>query len=100
MSTQPFLLFLFLFAASSSSCSTGDIGDIYIPRDHRSGDSRGFAFVRYYNKEEAEKAMEKLDGFDFKGRDLRVAFATRKRPDNPREGGGYRGGGGGGGRYG
>jgi hypothetical protein len=41
--------------------------------------------------------MEKLDGSDFKGRDLRVAFANRKRPDNPREGGGYRGGGG---RYG
>ncbi len=55
--------------------------------------------MRYYNKEDAEKAMEKLDGTDFKGRDLRVAFANRKRPDNPREIGGYRGGGGGG-RYG
>ena len=25
----------------------GDIGDIYIPRDYRTKESRGFAFVRY-----------------------------------------------------
>jgi arginine/serine-rich splicing factor 2 len=25
----------------------GDIGDVYIPRDRRSNQSRGFGFVRY-----------------------------------------------------
>ena len=28
----------------------GKIGDIYIPKEYRSGDNRGFAFVRYYDK--------------------------------------------------
>lgn len=81
--------------------STGEIGDVYIPRDHNSGDNRGFAFVRYHEKEDAERALEKVDGTDFKGRDLRVSVATRKRPDHFRDGGGgHRGGGRGGGRYG
>ncbi|TFJ82309.1 hypothetical protein NSK_006428 [Nannochloropsis salina CCMP1776] len=80
---------------------TGEIGDVYIPRDHNSGDNRGFAFVRYHEKEDAERALEKVDGTDFKGRDLRVSVATRKRPDHSRDGGGgHRGGGRGGGRYG
>lgn len=35
---------------------------MYVPRDFRTGESRGFGFVRYYNKEEAERALEKLDG--------------------------------------
>ncbi|EWM20986.1 splicing arginine serine-rich 2 [Nannochloropsis gaditana] len=72
---------------------TGEIGDVYIPRDHNSGDNRGFAFVRYHEKEDAERALEKVDGTDFKGRDLRVSVATRKRPDHFRDGGGgHRGG--------
>ena len=29
----------------------GDIGDIYIPRDHRTKESRGFAFVRFYGED-------------------------------------------------
>lgn len=46
----------------SSSDRYGEIGDIYIPRDHRSGDSRGFAFVRFRSREDAESAMNKEDG--------------------------------------
>ena len=30
--------------------------------DFRTGDSRGFAFVRYKYADEAQKAVEKLDG--------------------------------------
>lgn len=41
---------------------TGELGDVYVPRDFRTGESRGFGFVRYYKKEDAERAMEKLDG--------------------------------------
>ncbi|EYU36505.1 hypothetical protein MIMGU_mgv1a012146mg [Erythranthe guttata] len=40
----------------------GKVVDVFIPRDRRSGDSRGFAFVRYKYPEEAQKAVEKLDG--------------------------------------
>ena len=28
----------------------GRIGDVYIPKDYRTKESRGFGFVRYYNK--------------------------------------------------
>ena len=28
----------------------GRIGDAYIPRDYRTKESRGFGFVRYFNK--------------------------------------------------
>ncbi|KAF9623759.1 hypothetical protein IFM89_005266 [Coptis chinensis] len=39
----------------------GKVVDIFIPRDRRTGDSRGFAFVRYKYGEEAQKAVERLD---------------------------------------
>ena len=32
----------------------GDVGDIYIPTERGTGRSRGFAFVRYYDKRDAE----------------------------------------------
>ena len=32
----------------------GDVGDIYLPVERGSGRSRGFAFVRYYDKRDAE----------------------------------------------
>lgn len=40
----------------------GKIGDVYIPRDKETRRSRGFAFVRYYNEEDAEAAVEHLNG--------------------------------------
>ncbi|CAH0489158.1 hypothetical protein KXD40_007141 [Peronospora effusa] len=79
----------------------GEIGDVYIPRARGSNESRGFAFVRFMEKRDAEDAIEGMEGQDFQGRDLRVQFAKQRRPDNPREF--YSRGGGGGGssdRYG
>jgi len=32
----------------------GDVGDVFIPTDRESGRPRGFAFVRFYNKKDAE----------------------------------------------
>ena len=32
----------------------GEIGDVYMPRDRTTGNSRGFAFVRFIDKNEAE----------------------------------------------
>ena len=64
----------------------GDIGDVYIPKDRRNGgkrythlyrtyfnhlsllESRGFAFVRYQNKRDAEDAIDGLNGRDLDGR--------------------------------
>ncbi|KAL6855925.1 hypothetical protein ACP4OV_018727 [Aristida adscensionis] len=53
----------------------GEVVDIYIPRDRRTGDSRGFAFVRYKYEDEAEKAVDRLDGRVVDGREIMVQFA-------------------------
>ncbi|KAI4367202.1 hypothetical protein MLD38_022965 [Melastoma candidum] len=53
----------------------GKVVDIFIPRDRRTGESRGFAFVRYKYADEAQKAVEKLDGRVVDGREMTVQFA-------------------------
>ncbi|XP_072989871.1 serine/arginine-rich splicing factor SC35-like [Typha latifolia] len=53
----------------------GKVVDVFIPRDRRTGDSRGFAFVRYKYADEAQKAVEKLDGRNVDGRNIMVQFA-------------------------
>merc|ERR1712142_1367904 len=52
----------------------GDVGDVYIPLERGSGRSRGFAFVRYYDKRDAEDAMDALNGRTYDGRDLRITI--------------------------
>ena len=64
--------------------------------DRETGRSRGFGFVEMDNDAEAQKAIDALNGFDYKGRALTVNEA---RPKEERSGGGGgRGGFGGGGR--
>ncbi|GFP96871.1 serine/arginine-rich splicing factor sc35 [Phtheirospermum japonicum] len=53
----------------------GKVVDVFIPRDRRTGDSRGFAFVRYKYQDEAQKAVDKLDGREVDGRQIMVQFA-------------------------
>ncbi|KAJ8625702.1 hypothetical protein MRB53_034232 [Persea americana] len=53
----------------------GKVVDVFIPRDRRTGESRGFAFVRYKYPDEAQKAVEKLDGITVDGREIMVQFA-------------------------
>mmetsp|Transcript_46970 Transcript_46970/g.89676 ORF Transcript_46970/g.89676 Transcript_46970/m.89676 type:complete len:181 (-) Transcript_46970:270-812(-) len=75
----------------------GKLGDVYIPRDNYTKESRGFAFVRFYEERDAEDAIRALDGRDVQGRQLRVSLACRPRPEfSNRGGGGDRHGGGGG----
>ncbi|NIM11927.1 MAG: RNA-binding protein [Candidatus Aminicenantes bacterium] len=50
-------------------------------------EGKGFGFVEMDTQEEAENAKEKLDGYEFKGRTLKVAEA---RPQRTREGRGGR----------
>ncbi|KAL1453034.1 hypothetical protein WDU94_007210 [Cyamophila willieti] len=58
----------------------GEVGDIYIPRDRFTRESRGFAFVRFYDKRDAEDALDAMDGRMFDGRELRVQMARYGRP--------------------
>jgi len=61
----------------------GEVGDIYIPRDRYTRESRGFAFVRFYDKRDAEDALEAMDGRMLDGRELRVQMARYGRPTSP-----------------
>ena len=42
----------------------GKVGDIYIPRDKYTKESRGFAFVRFTDRRDAEDAMVSKSGND------------------------------------
>ncbi|CCD68734.1 putative splicing factor, arginine/serine-rich 4 [Caenorhabditis elegans] len=70
----------------------GDIGDVHIPRDKYSRQSKGFGFVRFYERRDAEHALDRTDGKLVDGRELRVTLAKYDRPSDERGG---RGGGGG-----
>ncbi|XP_065214534.1 serine/arginine-rich splicing factor 2-like [Planococcus citri] len=65
----------------------GEVGDIYIPRDRFTHESRGFAFVRFYDKKDAEDALDAMDGRMMDGRELRVQMARYGRPAPTRHGG-------------
>ncbi|ESO89143.1 hypothetical protein LOTGIDRAFT_183135 [Lottia gigantea] len=62
----------------------GDVGDVYIPRDRFTKESRGFAFIRFYDKRDAEDAMDEMDASMMDGRELRVQMARYGRPTNQR----------------
>jgi RNA recognition motif-containing protein len=74
----------------------GSVTSVNLITDRETGRLRGFGFVEMGTDEEAEAAIEALNGTDLKGRTLTVNEA---RPRDDR-GGGRRGGGGfgGGGR--
>ena len=65
--------------------------------DKFSGRSRGFGFVEMANDDEAQSAIEALDGRDHDGRRLTVNEARPRTSGGGGGGGGYRGGGEGGG---
>ena len=75
----------------------GEITEVRLIMDKFSGKSKGFGFIEMPSKEEAEKAIEEMNGKEFKGRDLSVNEAKPK-VDRGGRGGGGRGGSGGGGR--
>ncbi|KAK6737888.1 hypothetical protein RB195_020159 [Necator americanus] len=62
----------------------GEIGDIHIPRDKYTRQSKGFGFVRFYSRRDAEYAMDRTDGRWVEGREIRVAMARYERPIDER----------------
>ncbi|CAG8728203.1 11554_t:CDS:2 [Dentiscutata erythropus] len=67
----------------------GKVESVRLPRDYE-GRSRGYGFIEFSQEEEAARAMEELNGFQFEGRELRVAEA-RGGSNGPRGGGGFGG---------
>ena len=75
--------------------AVGTVSEAKLVIDRETGRSRGFAFVSMSTDEEAQAAIDQLNGADLDGRALRVNIAEERRPGGG--GGGFRGGGGGGG---
>lgn len=73
-----------------------NVQDLHIAVDRETGRPRGFAFAEFSTEEEAQQAIEQMDGMNLDGRNLRVNEAQERQ--NRGGGGGRRGGGGGGGR--
>ena len=92
----------------------GSVVEANLMMDRMTGRSRGFAFITYSSPEEAQKAIEAMNGAQLDGRALTVNIARPKEERAPGGGGGGRdrgprreggggggyGGGGGGGGYG
>ncbi|XP_039022462.1 uncharacterized protein LOC120154902, partial [Hibiscus syriacus] len=53
----------------------GKVVNIFIPKDRRTSDSCGFAFVCYKYDDKAQKAVDRLDGRVVDGREITVQFA-------------------------
>ena len=64
----------------------GTVKSAVILTDRDTGESRGFGFVEMDNVNEANNAIQAMNGFEMKGRRLNVNEA-RPREDRPRQGG-------------
>ncbi len=62
----------------------GNVTSARIIMDRATGQSKGFGFVEMPGRDEAQKAIDSLNQYDFMGRKLRVNESQPK----PREGGG------------
>ena len=69
----------------------GEVTTVRIIKDRETGMVRGFAFVEMPNDEDAQKAIDALNGQDYEGRTMRVNEAQPREarpPRRPRWGGG------------
>jgi len=69
----------------------GQVESVNLIKDRFTGEPRGFGFVEMPSKNEAQKAIDELNGTDLKGRTINVNEA-RPRTDRRGGGGGKRGG--------
>lgn len=61
----------------------GEVVEIFVPTDRATGRPRGFAFVEFTEKTAAASAIEKFDGHELQGRNLRVSEAEERQPRPP-----------------
>lgn len=77
----------------------GQVESVNVITDKFTGQGKGFAFVEMVSEEDAQKAIQTLNGHSLDGRTI-VVNEARPQADRPSFGGGGRGGSGGGGGYG
>jgi translation initiation factor 3 subunit G len=61
----------------------GRISRVYLAKDKETLQSRGFAFVSFVHKEDAARAMEKLQGFGYDHLILKLEWARPSAPKDP-----------------
>ena len=57
-----------------------NVKDVVILYDRDTGRSRGFGFVEMSSEEDAQAAMQEMDGVELDGRALRVSEAREREP--------------------
>lgn len=58
----------------------GRISRVYLAKDKETGQSRGFAFVSFVHREDAAKAMDKLQGYGYDHLILKLEWARPSAP--------------------
>jgi cold-inducible RNA-binding protein len=66
--------------------SIGEVESVKVIKDTDTGRSKGFGFVKMSSEEDAQKAIEQLNGKTFMER---VLIVNEARPQQPREGRGF-----------
>ena len=62
----------------------GDVVEVILPADRATGRPRGFAFVEYADEAAAAAAIQRFDGHELGGRELRVNEAQDRPSRAPR----------------
>jgi len=58
----------------------GPVQRVFLAKDRETGESRGFAFVNFMHRDDAERAITRLDGYGYDNLILKVEFsAPRER---------------------
>lgn len=59
----------------------GSVEEVHVPSDRDTGRPRGFAFVTMGSDQEAQAAIEALNGVELEGREMKVSEARPKKSD-------------------
>lgn len=57
----------------------GQVVRAHIPKDYKTGSSRGYGFVNFICKEDIERAIDKLNGYGYDNLILSVEWSARTK---------------------